>query len=94
MDYVNQSMHGVVVQQQLQNQNNGYSNIYRPVRSDSKQRKESTNVISNPIVEEEMDQLRTAVQRLMADNEAKNMQIHSLRNALDEQIRGRVYISI
>uniref|UniRef100_F1KT52 Liprin-beta n=1 Tax=Ascaris suum TaxID=6253 RepID=F1KT52_ASCSU len=35
----------------------------------------------------EMEQLRIAVQRLIVDNEQKNIQINSLRNALDEHCR-------
>ncbi|VDM83330.1 unnamed protein product [Strongylus vulgaris] len=41
------------------------------------------------LLDEEMEQLRNAVQRLMADNEEKSHQINSLRNALDEQLRSR-----
>ncbi|CAJ0577310.1 unnamed protein product, partial [Mesorhabditis spiculigera] len=37
----------------------------------------------------EMEKLRQAVAQLIADNEAKNIQINSLRNALDEHCRQR-----
>ncbi|KAF1749310.1 hypothetical protein GCK72_025777 [Caenorhabditis remanei] len=80
MDHVNQSMHGMVVQQQLQHHTNGngsggYMSPLREHRSEKQ--------------DEEMVQLRTAVQRLMADNEHKSLQINNLRNALDEQMRSR-----
>ncbi|CAJ0948073.1 unnamed protein product, partial [Mesorhabditis belari] len=39
--------------------------------------------------QDEMEHLRHAVTRLIADNEAKNVQINSLRNALDEHCRQR-----
>ena len=80
MDHVNQSMHGMVVQQQLQHHTNGngsggYMSPLREHRSEKQ--------------DEEMVQLRTAVQRLMADNEHKSLQINNLRNALDEQMSSR-----
>ncbi|CAI5455242.1 unnamed protein product [Caenorhabditis angaria] len=76
MDHVNQSMHGMVVQQQLHHTNgHGYMAPLREHRSEKQ--------------DEEMSQLRTAVQRLIADNEQKSIQINSLRNALDEQMRSR-----
>ncbi|UMM44148.1 hypothetical protein L5515_019367 [Caenorhabditis briggsae] len=82
MDHVNQSMHGMVVQQQLQHHTNGHGGYMSPLRDNrSEQRVEKHD--------EEMAQLRTAVQRLMADNEHKSLQINTLRNALDEQMRSR-----
>ncbi|CAP27692.1 Protein CBR-HLB-1 [Caenorhabditis briggsae] len=82
MDHVNQSMHGMVVQQQLQHHTNGHGGYMSPLREHrSEQRVEKHD--------EEMAQLRTAVQRLMADNEHKSLQINTLRNALDEQMRSR-----
>ncbi|EGT50343.1 CBN-HLB-1 protein [Caenorhabditis brenneri] len=79
MDHVNQSMHGMVVQQQLQHHTNGHGGYMSPLREQHRGEKQ----------EEEMAQLRTAVQRLMADNEHKSLQINTLRNALDEQMRSR-----
>ncbi|CAI2355796.1 unnamed protein product [Caenorhabditis sp. 36 PRJEB53466] len=81
MDHVNQSMHGMVVQQQLQHHtNNGHASggYMAPLREHRSEKHD-----------EEMAQLRTAVQRLIADNEHKSHQINSLRSALDEQMRSR-----
>lgn len=81
MDHVNQSMHGMVVQQQLAHHTNGHSSggYMSPLREHRSEKND-----------DEMSQLRTAVQRLMADNEHKSLQINTLRNALDEQMRSRV----
>ncbi|CAB3401063.1 unnamed protein product [Caenorhabditis bovis] len=76
MDHVNQSMHGMVVQQQL-HQTNGYPYM-SPLREHHGEKQD-----------EEMTQLRHTVQRLMADNEQKSMQINNLKCALDEQMRSR-----
>ncbi|CZR14635.1 Liprin-beta homolog [Caenorhabditis elegans] len=80
MDHVNQSMHGMVVQQQLAHHTNGHSSggYMSPLREHRSEKND-----------DEMSQLRTAVQRLMADNEHKSLQINTLRNALDEQMRSR-----
>ena len=43
------------------------------------------------LADEEMNQLRAAVQRLIVDNEQKSMQINNLRTALDEQIKIKAY---
>uniref|UniRef100_A0A8R1DU88 SAM domain-containing protein n=1 Tax=Caenorhabditis japonica TaxID=281687 RepID=A0A8R1DU88_CAEJA len=80
MDHVNQSMHGMVVQQQLQHHTNGHASggYLTPLREHRSEKQD-----------EEMSQLRTAVHRLIADNEQKSLQINTLRNALDEQMRSR-----
>ncbi|ETN79386.1 hypothetical protein NECAME_09850 [Necator americanus] len=81
MDHVNQSMNSMVVQKQLRSQTssgNGQPSQLPTVKG-SQGSKEN----------EEMEQLRSTVQRLIADNEQKNHQISSLRNALDEQLRTR-----
>ncbi|EPB70806.1 hypothetical protein ANCCEY_10100 [Ancylostoma ceylanicum] len=81
MDHVNQSMHGMVVQNQLRSQA-GIGNdrsSFLPALKETQGAKQS----------DEMEQLRNTVQRLMADNEQKNHQINSLRTALGEQLRSR-----
>ncbi|KAL6723758.1 hypothetical protein Aduo_018730 [Ancylostoma duodenale] len=81
MDHVNQSMHGMVVQNQLRSQA-GIGNdrpSLLPALKESQGAKQT----------DEMEQLRNTVQRLMADNEQKNHQINSLRTALGEQLRSR-----
>ncbi|KAK6765219.1 hypothetical protein RB195_025236 [Necator americanus] len=81
MDHVNQSMNSMVVQKQLRSQTSSGNRqpSQLPTVKGSQGSKEN----------EEMEQLRSTVQRLIADNEQKNHQISSLRNALDEQLRTR-----
>lgn len=79
MDHVNQSMHGMVVQQQLHHTNGHSGGYMAPLREHRAEKQD-----------DEMSQLRNTVQRLMADNEHKSLQINTLRNALDEQMRSRV----
>ncbi|CAD6185469.1 unnamed protein product [Caenorhabditis auriculariae] len=88
MDHVNQSMHGMVVQQQLHH-GNGHPPYMAPLREHVGEKQGSNWIYDRRYSDEEMAQLRTAVQRLMVDNEQKSLQICSLRNQLDEHMRSR-----
>ncbi|KAJ1353989.1 hypothetical protein KIN20_010786 [Parelaphostrongylus tenuis] len=80
IDCVNQSMRGVAVPEQIcPNVSEGCEKPYASASQRNLDEYEN----------EEMKRLRNTVQRLIADNEQKNHQIHSLRNALNEQLRSR-----
>ncbi|VDO24461.1 unnamed protein product [Haemonchus placei] len=79
IDHVNQSIHGKAVQKPSRSQANGGSDrpTYLPALRENRLEKQ----------DEELQQLRHTVQHLLADNEQKNHQIKSLRNALELRSR-------
>ncbi|KAK6032786.1 hypothetical protein OSTOST_01009, partial [Ostertagia ostertagi] len=81
IDHVNQSIHGKAVQKPSRSQTNGGSerSAYLPALRENRLEKQ----------DEELEQLRHTVQRLLADNEQKNHQIKSLRDALELRSRSQ-----
>ncbi|XGW35814.1 hypothetical protein V3C99_019195 [Haemonchus contortus] len=81
IDHVNQSIHGKAVQKPSRSQANGGSDrpTYLPALRENRLEKQ----------DEELQQLRHTVQHLLADNEQKNHQIKSLRNALELRSRSQ-----
>ncbi|KAK5985330.1 hypothetical protein GCK32_013413 [Trichostrongylus colubriformis] len=81
IDHVNQSIHGKAVPKASRLQTNGGSerSAYLPALRENRLEKQ----------DEELEQLRHTVQRLLADNEQKNHQIKSLRNALELRSRSQ-----
>ncbi|KHN86228.1 Liprin-beta [Toxocara canis] len=80
IEHLNESMQGFLMQHHLHNTHLQTQCPYpHAVLADN------VRVGADPATE--MEQLRMAVQRLIVDNEQKNIQINSLRNALDEHCR-------
>lgn len=81
IEHMNQSMHGKGSQKPSRSHANGGSDrsSYLPALKENRLEKQ----------DEELEQLRHTVQRLMADNEQKNNQIKSLRNALELRSRSQ-----
>ncbi|VDK48682.1 unnamed protein product [Anisakis simplex] len=83
IEHLNESMQGFMMQQhQL---HNAHLQVQCPFPHAIPT--EPTAIRMDPESASEMEQLRMAVQRLIVDNEQKNIQINSLRNALDEHCR-------
>ncbi|WKY14304.1 hypothetical protein Q1695_000112 [Nippostrongylus brasiliensis] len=81
IDYMKQSVHGKAMPNSSRSQANGGSEraAYLPALRENHLEKQ----------DEELEQLRHTVHRLLADNEQKNNQIKSLRNALELRSRSQ-----
>ncbi|KJH44004.1 hypothetical protein DICVIV_09987 [Dictyocaulus viviparus] len=80
VDHTNSSLHDMAIQKRIRSQANEAS---------EKSHLSTLQEYHSDNQNEEMKRLRHAIQRLIADNELKNHQINSLRNALNEQLRSR-----
>ncbi|VDN02306.1 unnamed protein product [Thelazia callipaeda] len=84
IEHLNQTMQGFIIQHGIHPQIFS-TQIHTPIPY--QQIINSAADVENDQTAAEMVQLRMAVQRLIMDNEQKNIQIISLRNALDEHCR-------
>uniref|UniRef100_A0A914ZRU7 SAM domain-containing protein n=2 Tax=Parascaris univalens TaxID=6257 RepID=A0A914ZRU7_PARUN len=84
IEHLNESMQGFLMQHQLHPQ---LHNVHLQAQCPFPHAMLADAMRVGTDSANEMEQLRIAVQRLIVDNEQKNIQINSLRNALDEHCR-------
>ncbi|VDL70714.1 unnamed protein product [Nippostrongylus brasiliensis] len=97
IDYMKQSVHGKAMPNSSRSQANGGSEraAYLPALRENHLEKQGQSLTQrypsqvSSRGDEELEQLRHTVHRLLADNEQKNNQIKSLRNALELRSRSQ-----